>query len=134
MNTELSKSLKFKESEFNSTLPRKAGDVNHNKIKPYKTLNRSSVSKDFKNKTPNRKSKYSEKKRDDIMKTIYNSIKRNEERMNLAQKNLFSNMINEEIIESSNGLYEKLDRAIHTYNEKLQNELVNHINLSLKIA
>ena len=108
-------SLKIKESEFNSTLPRKVEDINHNKIKPYSTISKSSASKDLISKTPKKKSKYSEKKKEDIMKTIYNSIKRNEERMNLAQKNLFSNMINEEILESSNGLYEKLDRAIHTY-------------------
>ena len=135
-NDEFKNQLKYKDIDFNSTMPRKVDDINANIIKPYSSLKRVDKPKEDKrkqSKTPLRQ-KYSEKKKEDILKTIYNSIKRNEERMNLAQKNLFSNMINEELLENSNGLYEKLDRAINTYNEKLQKELVNHINLKLKIA
>ena len=75
-----------------------------------------------------------EKRKNDILKVIFNCIKRNEERMSLTQRSLFSNVINEQIMESSTGLSDKLTRAIQTYNEKLQRELINHINLKLKIA
>ena len=68
------------------------------------------------------------------MKVAFNCIQRNENRMNLAQKSIFSNLINEEILDKSSGIYDKLNRAIHTYNDRLKKELINHVNLKLKIA
>jgi len=68
------------------------------------------------------------------MKVVFNCIKRNENRMNLAQKSIFSNLVSEEIMDNSSGIYNKLGRAIDTYNERLKKELVNHVNLKLKIA
>ena len=76
----------------------------------------------------------SEKRKNEILKVIFSWIKRNEDRMNIAQRSVFSNLINEEIMESSTGLYEKISRAVQTYNDKLKKELINHVNLKLKIA
>lgn len=74
------------------------------------------------------------KKKENIMKVVFNWIKRNENRMNLAQKSIFSNLISEKIMDNSSGIYRKLGRAIDTYNERLKKELINHVNLKLKIA
>ena len=76
----------------------------------------------------------STKRKNEVLKVIYSCIKRNETRMNLSQRSVFTNLINDELLDATNSLYDKLNRAIHTYNQKLQAELVNHINLKLKIV
>jgi hypothetical protein len=95
---------------------------------------RSSARGSSNSKSPIQTRSRSIKQTDNITKVINNCIERNEERMNIAQKSLFSALINEEIMNISTGLYEKLNRAVQTYNDRLKKEIVNHVNLKLKIA
>ncbi|CAI2386245.1 unnamed protein product [Moneuplotes crassus] len=125
-----------KKELFNSTMPKQKSA---NRMSRSRSKTPSRVSR-----TPTRvqsqvtpKSNFKVKKsnkKDTIMKVIYNSIKRNEDRMNLAQKSIFSTLVQEEVMDSTSGIFEKLNRAIVTYNEKIKKELVNHVNLKLKIA
>ncbi|CAI2385934.1 unnamed protein product [Moneuplotes crassus] len=85
------------------------------------------------NKSPISKRKRAEREQN-VKKVIQSSIKRNAERMNVAQKSVFSALIQEEILESSNRIFQKLYRSILTSNDKLKQELVSHVDLKLKVA
>lgn len=130
-----------KKNLFNSTMPRsnqsrtpgRSKNTSHTPTRSSKVERDESKTK-VSIKHSGKKQHKSEKRKNDILKVIHNCIKRNEDRMNIAQRTLFTNMINDEILESSTGLYEKLSRAIHTYNDKLQKELITHINLKLQIS
>ena len=104
------------------------------KATPNRTKNTPRVNKRIPSKSPSKKGKSSAKRENNIMKVVHNCLKRNEQRMNLAQKSIFSNLIKDEIMDKSKGIYDKLNRAIQTYNERLKKELVNHVNLKLRIA
>lgn len=52
----------------------------------------------------------------------------------LLKNSIFSALIQEEIFESSNRIFQKLYRSILTSNNKLKQELVSHVDLKLKIA